>query len=582
MTSIMIYKVRGPDGRVYEVKGPNGATAEQLGAFLTENMSNQQVKAAAQNLVDRDAVNPAKSGSDFNNARAGFGKAIVDLARGVGQNFGLVSREDVKESRQLDAPLMDTKAGKVGNFAGNVTVAAPLALAPGANTILGAAAYGGGMGLLQPSASTDETMKNVTLGAAGGAAVPAVVTGLRVGRAAIDPLYQGGRDRIIGTALNEASGGQGAQAAARLRASTQIVPGSAPTAGQAAGNPGIAALERTATQTDPVAMNLMAARREAQNDARLNFLQTITPDRAAAQHARDAAANALYGQANGRQVTQTPQLAALLQRPSAQNAIARARNLAAESGQAFDDAALTGLDAHRIKMGLDDVVNMAPQTGIGGNELRAIQGTRADFLGELERQIPEYGQARQAYAAGSRPINQADVITEIGRRGTNFRGNLTPAAYVRALSDRTAQQVTGRPAATLADVLDPGQLASLNNVGTDLLSLDFANTAGKGVRSDTVQKLASSHLLAKSGMPNWLKDFPGGGVVGRATDFAYKNSNDQMRQQLAQALLDPQETARLIEAGIVSPQTQALIENLRRGGAALGASAPGLVQANQQ
>jgi hypothetical protein len=101
---------------------------------------------------------------------AGTGKAFADLGRGAGQWIGLVDRADVAESRRLDAPLMDTAAGKVGNIGGNVAMLAPSALIPGANTYTGAATIGAITGALQPSESTGETLTNIGLGGAGGAA----------------------------------------------------------------------------------------------------------------------------------------------------------------------------------------------------------------------------------------------------------------------------------------------------------------------------------------------------------------------------------------------------------------------------
>ena len=100
---------------------------------------------------------------------AGAGKAMTDLGRGAGQMVGAVSRQDIAESRKLDAPLMDTTAGKVGNVAGNVAMLAPTALIPGANTVAGAGTIGAVTGLLNPSESTQETLTNVGLGGAAGA-----------------------------------------------------------------------------------------------------------------------------------------------------------------------------------------------------------------------------------------------------------------------------------------------------------------------------------------------------------------------------------------------------------------------------
>jgi hypothetical protein len=112
---------------------------------------------------------PTEGMSGVEKFRAGVGKAFYDVARGAGQLVGAVSREDVAESRSLDAPLMDTGAGMAGNIAGNVALFAPTAAIPGANTVTGAALTGAWMGLLQPSTSTRETLTNIGLGGVGGA-----------------------------------------------------------------------------------------------------------------------------------------------------------------------------------------------------------------------------------------------------------------------------------------------------------------------------------------------------------------------------------------------------------------------------
>tara|TARA_R110000868_G_scaffold155158_2_gene381583 strand:+ start:1031 stop:2635 length:1605 start_codon:yes stop_codon:yes gene_type:complete len=113
---------------------------------------------------------------------AGVGKAMTDVARGAGQLVGAVSRQDVEEARKRDQPLMDTTAGKVGNFVGNVAMLAPTALIPGANTLAGASTIGAVSGLVQPSTSTGETLGNIALGGAGGFAGQAVAN--RIGQMA--------------------------------------------------------------------------------------------------------------------------------------------------------------------------------------------------------------------------------------------------------------------------------------------------------------------------------------------------------------------------------------------------------------
>lgn len=163
------------------------ATLEQLSAALVKadaagNTDDARAFAAEirkmRSTVAPMNVDPTEGMSTFEKAAAGTGKAIVDTLQGAGQMLGLADRADVEETRRRDAPLMKSTAAKVGNFAGNVAMMAPAALIPGAATVPGAAAIGAGMGLIQPSTSTGETLTNVALGSAGGAAGQAVANKL--------------------------------------------------------------------------------------------------------------------------------------------------------------------------------------------------------------------------------------------------------------------------------------------------------------------------------------------------------------------------------------------------------------------
>lgn len=135
-----------------------------------DDMPPQEIEAVLKkNAMQILKIDPTEGMSRTDKFLAGVGKAMTDTARGVGQMVGAVSREDVANSRALDAPLMDTGAGMAGNFAGNVALLAPTAMIPGAATIPGAAVIGAVTGLAQPSTSTRETLQNVALGGAAGA-----------------------------------------------------------------------------------------------------------------------------------------------------------------------------------------------------------------------------------------------------------------------------------------------------------------------------------------------------------------------------------------------------------------------------
>jgi len=116
------------------------------------------------------------------NFLAGAGKAFSDVGTGVGQVTGLgnATSQDIAETRARDMPLMNTKAGMLGNLVGNTAITLPTMAIPGANTYIGAALIGGAIGAAQPTTGTVERFLNMGLGA--GASVGGQALGSILGR----------------------------------------------------------------------------------------------------------------------------------------------------------------------------------------------------------------------------------------------------------------------------------------------------------------------------------------------------------------------------------------------------------------
>lgn len=100
--------------------------------------------------------------------RAGIGRGMASAARGVGNLVGLVSDADVAEAKRLDAALLNTTAGKVGNVVGLAGAALPTALIPGANTAMGATLIGAGTGAVTTEGGAMDRLQAAGMGAAGG------------------------------------------------------------------------------------------------------------------------------------------------------------------------------------------------------------------------------------------------------------------------------------------------------------------------------------------------------------------------------------------------------------------------------
>ena len=63
---------------------------------------------------------------------SGVGQGMTDLVRHAGNLVGLESGQDLANAKKLDAPLLNTTAGKVGNFIGTTAALAPLGMGAGA------------------------------------------------------------------------------------------------------------------------------------------------------------------------------------------------------------------------------------------------------------------------------------------------------------------------------------------------------------------------------------------------------------------------------------------------------------------
>ena len=109
-----------PDGTILEF--PDDAPDSVIDAAVKRHILQSRPLAeryAAAGIVPNE-YNPTDGNSFIENALLGYGRAGMQTARGVGQLLGVVDKADVDEARRLDAPLMDTAGGKVGNFAGQV------------------------------------------------------------------------------------------------------------------------------------------------------------------------------------------------------------------------------------------------------------------------------------------------------------------------------------------------------------------------------------------------------------------------------------------------------------------------------
>jgi hypothetical protein len=570
-------------------KAGDSDSVRALGAYL----KTMPAAAPASDAIDQGARNFAQDMPGQMKFLAGAGKAMTDIGRGVGQRFGMVDQASIDEAKRMDAPLMRTGAGVAGNITGNVAAMLPAALIPGVGSIAGGAALGAGIGALQPTASDDSgtvfgadvgpVARNALIGGAlgSGAVVVgrALGSGYRAAKAAAEPFTQAGQDAILGRALVKAAGKDAPAVSARLQDATapavgpfpegqvkgvmgELVPGSVPTVGQAAQNPGVAALERAATATNPVVTNDVTAAFKAQNAARQGALEDMAGtgwkrDFFAAD--RESVANQLYGEARrlgvdpAKLTPEALQNIASFSKRVPDEVLGRARQLAQISGEPMTDAtSVQGM--HWVKMAIDDLIGSADRAG-NTTLKRAYTGLQKDLLTGLDNLSPSYKNARQTFAEMSKPINEMDTVAAIAKKSTNpLTGDLYPQKFARALSDDTAAAATGFPGANLENTVSNQSGNRLQAILEDLRRSNAAQNVGRGPGSDTVQKLAYTNMLDQAGVPTMLRAFKPaellGNIAARGGDAAYAKANQELSNRLAQLMLNPSEAATLMQGAI--------------------------------
>lgn len=573
------YRVQGPDGQIHVFEGPDGASPSDIEAFAAKTFTPSTTPKAekpAAPMAKEDTPGFGETmligaGRTFDRV----GKGMQQLYYGaksqiesptlsslvLGKTPSQLKLDELKaaadEETRLYKPLKDARPWATGIGESLPSMVIP---AGGSATLLGNAmrmgAAGAVPGLLEYGTAGERGMRGA-VGAAAGAAAPLAGAAVKAGVSLVEPLWKGGREAIAGRTLNRVAGDSAAGIKARLGAATELVPGSMPTAAEVAESGGIAALQRSASAANPEAYTQRAME---QGTARLNALRGIAKDepaRAAAEATRDAATSGLYETAKKAAVSNSPELSGLLARVPG-NVVGTAKRIAQLEGEALNIGPKTteysGKALHYIKLALDDAIGSSGQKGVGAVEQRGMVGLKDQLLEQMDTAIPAYQQARQTYAQLSKPVNQMEIgqsLVDKLKPALSDHGALgqeSAATFANALrnADQTAAKATGFKNATLANVMEPAQMDTLNAVAADLARKTNAQNLGRGVGSDTFQKLSMQNIAQQSGMPRLVGgalELPG---VSRATNWMYRDTDQQLQSLLAEALLNPKAAAELM------------------------------------
>lgn len=514
-----------------------------------------------------------------------------------GEMAGTAGAGGVLANGMRMVPVLATKAAPMIAAVDSAGMAAPGltgAKALAVRSAGGAVAGGASAGMVDPGSAGD--------GALIGALMPpafkaAGITGDAFA-AAVRPFFAAGQQKIVADTLRQYA--QDPVAALRaLKAAQQVIPGSAPTTAAASGDIGLAGLQRTMQNASGDFAAELATRGTNQNQARTAAMEAIAGNSgkiAVAKEGRDAATDAMRegvlqraGSLDATSITAKlermladPNNAGSTARAGLQRALSQVRDIAGDSG-VIDARALyeirkdLGLamngklqgDAGNLRFarGALDKVQSMFDDAIEAGSRRPMSNSR-DLVVGARQSVPATGQqaaamqaadAAKAPATGwrdylakyselSTPINQMEALQDVLRRvqtgTTDTQGSLL-------LSAAKLNQILKNEGADLAKKLTPEQLQQLRNLAGDLNASQLAQNAGKASGSNTVQNLAQDKLLQAT-LGKVGASQPVQTTLGALLKLPYVRANQNIQQRLGEALLNPQEAARLLDSNAAS------------------------------
>lgn len=551
-----------PNGQIGRFEVPEGTTPEEAHRLIKNylgaggQLQTEKETKAQKESRELNSVTPAELIAANPMTRVAVGAASPIL--GVMEQFGITSPQGRRELQAMQErgnnALGFGAGGMVSDIAGNVLSPAWLGAAkamPQATSMGGRIAQGAGLGALGGATTWgDNPMGSAAVGAALGGAIPPVGAALAGGIKSGANLIPGLRKENF---YRAAAGDKAEEIIELLRQNQQLVPGSMPTAGQAASPAGRAefsAIQASAARTNPSAY---AQRADEQSAAQLAQLQSVGQDKKAldaAIKARKAATDPLYEAArnSASPVDIKPVVEKInkLLRDNPGNAELITELTAVKKGLMNGDDLRS--NAKEIVSSIDGL-----KARMADEKNKFIGGQLDDIKTSLEKSIPGYEQAQKVFRDKSLPINQMQA-------GQYLEGVATPTGYqpgagtplrqhqfleairkttdvagddaAKRAADIFAKRVTGSPRfKELTEVLEPDQMKAVTDVAADFIrNKQYIDQALRGA-------IGQPELKATAKIPNMLQReaMVMNAIIGKAEG----KINEKLAAEIAVEMLNP-------------------------------------------
>jgi hypothetical protein len=436
--------------------------------------------------------NPTPPAGWWGRNLAGVGVGPTNTALGLSQlgsgpadeGFGMNQYGDTEApqkpdlTQQIEAQRVISKAAPVGTMVGYGGMLA----AGQPNTMAGSMTAGALIGLTEPTLPGESRLANTAMGMGAGALGQSFVSGPRAVKAGLDALSASRQPEA--KALNIIKDNL-------TPTYSPTTPGWQPTLAEVTQDPKISIIQRKLIASNEDFAKAITERGKQNTGAVIKTLDGLigNPDSLEAQ--RNAAVQQLYDHGKQQTVGADNDFLSLLRTPAMQDAVARAKTIAAnerdplvegkdippsivwpqhilaktipdkqvESGlldasgkpimkttpgytvpESWTQGSLdtgqssqwSGKGLLYIKKALDDAVKVNPNSAIQGAEKSGVLAVKGPYLDWMESKIPEFGAARQIYQAKSVPINVSQVAQDL-------KSKLIPALQSHQPADQVAK-----------------------------------------------------------------------------------------------------------------------------------------------
>jgi hypothetical protein len=358
------------------------------------------------------------------------------------------------------------------------------------------------------------------------------------------PFTTSGRNQIVGGVLAQSADDVG-QAINNIKNIREFVPGSPVTTAEAAGDAGIAALQRGFRNQAPKTFADIESQQNAARNVVFDKLAKTKPVLTAMREQRDAITAPLRDSAFASKKDIIPtepidKIKMIMNSPvSERDAVSTAMKWA--------KGKLTGVkDPERlyaIRQDINDAMqgkfdSDKPALRLAKSQLKEVK----DALDlSIERGAPGFKAYVEKYAAESKPINQTEILQDL-RNSVSLTGSPDIKTGYEFLSQPKLTSALRDTDGQLSRTLTPEQLSQLNNVRLDAersASLNARNIRASG--SDTAQNLNGGKVVKQFLSEHAVGRLPLG--IGRVLQSM---SEKQINELTMEALKDPQLARRLL------------------------------------